>query len=328
MKHCINYILALLFPVLLSCSSASDETVVKPIEPPQPTPVDPLQPTPDVTPPASTKWTFYYALPTKDEGETRAVGSDIQFDQLDASNRVGLFCLKSNGTFYFDNLKYKGSSDGTLVPDEGVEAPNKYSGQCKIIACAPYSEDFKSLPENITFPVQLDQTTSEGLIASDLLWAEADADALLDNIEIEFQRIFPRWVLTVTIGGGLRPEDFQGATLAIYNVKKQIAFNAKTGQTEGNPTKSSIIQFLKIADDNAASSFTGTVLLPPQNSKSCYLQVVFKDGVELYFNFDPTVFQQGKRYYSDIQLTGYPNDIKANIKSWEEENHEGYIRQE
>lgn len=320
MKHHINILYALLFPLFLSCSSTSGEAIVPPVDPPSPTP--------DVTPPASTKWTFNYSLPTQEAAGTRAIGSDIQFTQLDASNRVGLFCLNNNDTFHFDNLKYKDGTDGTLVPDEGVDAPDKYSGQCKIIACAPYSEDFKSLPENITFPVQLDQTTTEGLIASDLLWAEADADAQLDNIEIEFQRVLPRWVLTVSIAGGLRSEDFQGATFAIYNVRKQIGFNARTGETDGNPAEYSIIEYLKIADDNAASSFRGTVLLPPQECKNTYLQVIFKDGVELYFKFAPTVFQQGKRYYSDIQLTGYPNDIKANIKSWEEEKHEGYIRQE
>lgn len=320
MKHHVNLLYALLFPLFLSCSSTSDETIVPPIDPPSPTP--------DVTPPASTKWTFNYSLPTQETTATRAIGSDIQFTQLDASNRVGLFCLKSNGTFYFDNLKYKDGADGRLVPDEGVDAPNKYSGQCKIIACAPYSDAFKSLPENITFPVQLDQTTTEGLIASDLLWSEAEVDDQADNVELEFQRVFPRWVLTVSIGGGLQPEDFQGTTLAVYKVLTQIGFNAKTGQTDSNATEQANISFLKIADDNTSSTFVGTVIIPPQKRDACYLQIIFKDGVKRYFKFDPTVFQQGKRYYSDIQLTGYPNDIKANIKSWEEENHEGYIRQE
>lgn len=320
MKHHIHILCALLFPVLLSCSSTGDDPIV--------TPGDQPSEKPDVTPPTSTKWTFNYTLPTQESEGTRAVGSDIQQSQLDANNRVGLFCMKSNNSFYFDNLKYKDGTEGKLIPDEGVEAPDIYTGECKIIACAPYSENFKSLPEDLTFPVQLDQTTTEGLIASDLLWAETDADAQVDEVDIQLRRVLPRWVLTVTIGGGLQPEDFQGATFAIYKVLTQVGFNAKTGQTDGNPTEQSNISFLKIPQDNEATTFVGTVILPPQERSACYLQVIFKDGVKLYFKFKPTVFKQGKRYYSDIQLTGYPDHIQATIKSWEEENHNGYITSE
>lgn len=318
MKHCINIIYALLAFVLFSCSSTSEEPSVTP----------PAGEEPSVTPTVSTKWTFHYSLPAKDSQATRAAGDEFQLEQLDKSNFVGLFCVKSDGTFHFDNLKYKAGDEGTLVPDEGVETPDKPSSNCKIIACAPYGENFQSLKENITFPVKLDQTTSDGLMASDLLWGEADADVQLNDVDIRFQRVLPRWMLTITIGGGLQPKDFQGATIGIYKVLTQVGFNAKTGETDGNPSEQGNIDFLKIADGNQAEQFVGTVMLPPQTDRTCYLRIIFKDGVKLYFKFAPTDFKQGRLYYSDVQLTGYPNNIKAEIKSWEEENYNGYIKGE
>lgn len=326
MKHYINIIYALLALVLFSCSSANEEqdTVVTP----------PASDEPAVTPPtpASTKWTFSYTLSNKDSERTRAADSTIQFRELDERNRVGLFCVKKsdNSLFAdFDNLKYKPCDNGMLEPD-GISTPNKPKDECKIIAYAPYSTAFDGFPNsNITFSVQKDQTSAENLIASDLLWGEADADAMTDNVDIDFRRALTRWVLTISIGDGLQPKDFQGATFAIYRIKTQVDFNIQTGKPDGDATgKNGIIQFLDIAEDNVASKFIGTIMIPPQTCNPCYLQIIFKDGVERYFKFDPFVFKQGKHYYSYIHLASFANNIQANIKSWEENNIIGSITSE
>lgn len=323
MKYNINFIYVLLFPVLFSCSSAGDEPSVTPPSGGEPT----------VTPPTSTKWTFSYSLSDKGTDGTRAAGSNVQFDQLAENTRVGLFCVQSDGTLNsgFNNLKYKPTVDKTLEPDEGVEAPSKPSGECKIIACAPYSEAFASLPEELSFSVKSDQTTDANLIASDLLWAETDVDEQVTNVDIDFQRILPRWVLKISISGQLKPSDFQGATFAIFRIKSQTEFNANTGKVASEASgKNGIIPFLTVdaLNANTASEFVGTVIIPPQTSDACYLQIVFRDGVERYFKFNPIVFRQGKRYYSEIQLASYNNELQADIKSWEENNIIGFITSE
>lgn len=327
MKHYINFIYALLALVLFACSSANEEQ--------EPVVTPPKGDEPAVTPPttpASTKWTFSYTLPAKDSEETRAAGSAIQFDELDARNRVGLFCVKkSDNSLYsnFNNLRYKPSDNGTLEQDS-IPTPDKPKDECKIIAYAPYSTDFNGFPnDNITFSVPKDQTSDENLIVSDLLWCETDADAMTDNVDITFKRILPRWVLTITIADGLKPEDFNNAVFAIYNVKRQIGFNVQTGKTDGNPTgKSAVLKFLNIDKDNKDSKFVGTVILPPQQADACYLRVVFNDGVTYFFKFVPFAFKEGKRYYSNIKLVGFPNDLRAEIKSWEENNINGTITSE
>lgn len=325
MKHYIHLIYVLIALALFSCSSSESE---------EPTVTPPASEEPSVTPPASTKWTFSYTLPNKESQNTRVSGSDFQFDQLDAATRVGLFCIKSNGSYYLQNQEFKAGDDGTtLVRVDGKET-DKLSDKCKIIAYAPYSNSTafaSSVPEGVTFPVQLDQTTTEGLIASDLLWAEADADELVDNVDIDFRRVLPRWVIKISIGGGLQPKDFLGATFAIYNIRRQIGFNVKTGETDGAPSGYNIIKFLNIEtidESGEGANFVGTVIVPPQNSSACYLQIVFKDGVKLYFKFNPTEFKQGRQYHSDVQLTGYPNNIQADIKSWDEEDYNGFIKSE
>lgn len=327
MKHYINFIYALLALVLFACSSANEEQ--------EPVVTPPKGDEPAVTPPTTTskKWTFSYTLPTKDSGETRAEGGTVQFDELDAQNRVGLFCVKKiDNTLFsdFNNLKYKPADGGTLVRDgDGATTPDKPEGECKIIAYAPYnSTDFNSFPkDNIIFRVQKNQISADSLLVSDLLWSETDADAMTDNVNINFKRVLIRWVLTITIADGLQPKDFQDAVFSIYNIKREVKFNVQTGNIDGDPVgDNTVIKFLKI--DKEDSKFVGTVIFPPQSITACYLRVVFKDGVKYYFKFDPFVFRQGKYYYSNIQLTGYPNNIQANIKSWEENNIIGTITSE
>lgn len=140
------------FPLLFACSSQTDEG--------------------GILVPEAARLSVRYTMPP--DAASRVVGHSLQTGLLDSRTRVGLFGLKSDNSFAFDNLKYKGNGQfNNLVPDDGTTAPAAPDAGTQVIACAPYGDGFKDLPETSAFQVQTDQSTEEGYLNSDLLWGEA-----------------------------------------------------------------------------------------------------------------------------------------------------------
>lgn len=254
----------------------------------------------------------------------------MQTGLLDDRTRVGLFGLKSDNTFAFDNYKYKGNGQtDILVPDEGTEAPSAPDAGTQIIACAPYGDSFKDLPEDGSFQVQTDQSTDEGYLNSDLLWGEASTIDANGTAVIPMERKLCRWMFTITLTGGLKASDFQGATLALYDAYTKVGFNPRTGET-GTASNCVPVDFLKIADDNEATTFTAMALLPPQEFTKdypCYIRLTLKDGTQTYFRFDPLTIASGYHYRSNVIFNGYPTNIQATIQTWQDGGkNTGYMK--
>lgn len=207
-------LLLLVFPLFFACSSQNDEPDVVP-DKPEPTP-----PTPAVK--TDTTWTLRYAFQA-DEA-TRAAGHDLQAMTLSNNARAGVFGVKTDNSFAFENLKYKptGKND-ELSPDEGINPPSKLDADTKVVVICPYNTDFKELPADMTFTVKTDQTSDADYLASDLLWGQATAVSNATTITVPLRRKLSRWMFTISLSGGLTASDFQGATFALYNVYTSMA---------------------------------------------------------------------------------------------------------
>ena len=247
------------------------------------------------------------SLPTAEDGDialTSRVGetrtaSELQTDAVSTSVTVGTFGV-SAGTLVTNgnNNQYSVAASGALTPkSKGMKWPSGKVGTVDIFAYAPYQNGWTYNASN-TFSVSDDQSTDEGYLASDLLYASATGQTYSASpVALKFQHQLARINVNVTTATD-RPADLPSSVdIYIGGTLRTYSFNPSTGKgaVSGSTTKN-----IKIAKGvNVGKGYTAYAVIVPQTVKKGekFLKIDkgTSDMVVAKLQSDVT-FEEGKTY--------------------------------
>lgn len=247
------------------------------------------------------------SLPTVEDGDialTSRVGgtrtaSELQTDAVSTSVTVGTFGV-SAGTLVTNgnNNQYSVAASGALTPkSKGMKWPSGKVGTVDIFAYAPYQNGWTYNASN-TFSVSDDQSTDEGYLASDLLYASATGQTYSASpVALKFQHQLARISVNVTTATD-RPADLPSSVdIYIGGTLRTYSFNPSTGKgaVSGSTTKN-----IKIAKGvNVGKGFTAYAVIVPQTVKKgekfMKIDTGTSDMVVAKLQSDVT-FEEGKTY--------------------------------
>lgn len=248
-------------------------------------------------------------------GGTRTA-SELQTDAVSTSVTVGTFGV-SAGTLITNgnNNQYSVAASGALTPkSKGMKWPSGKVGTVDIFAYAPYQNGWTYNASN-TFSVSDDQSTDEGYLASDLLYASATGQTYSASpVALKFQHQLARISVNVTTDTD-RPADlpssvdiYIGGTLCDYSFNPSTGKGAVSGSTSKN---------IKIAKGvNVGKGFTAYAVIVPQTIKKgekfMKIDTGTSDMIVAKLQSDVT-FEEGKTY--NLKAVVSPEGIALTLGS-------------
>lgn len=228
---------------------------------------------------------------------TRAV-TELQTNKINTSVVVGAFGITgdkavTNGT----NNQYEVDSSGDLTAlDKEMRWPKDANAKVSIYAYAPYQVGWSSNAAN-AFTVSTDQSSNEGYLKSDLIYATAkDQEWTKSAISLNFKHELARINVTVKKGEDSQ-YDVSSSNIYITNTKPGTTLNPSTGDL-GEATGSATA--IKIAGGIEIESTTKVYgIIVPQTLKANtkFVKIETKDGKTLTAKLSDDVnFEIGKSY--------------------------------
>ncbi len=134
----------------------------------------------------------------KAQMQTTRTINDLQNTDLSTAVTVGVFSLSDENTLLTngDNAAYMTDGNGNLTAT-GIAMNWPASGSVSIYAYAPWQSAWSYDAEK-TFTVAADQSSDEGYLASDLLYASQTATSQTSAVNLGFSHKLARLALTVT----------------------------------------------------------------------------------------------------------------------------------
>ncbi len=152
----------------------------------------------------------------KAQMQTTRTINDLQNTDLSTAVTVGVFSLSDENTLLTngDNAAYTTDGNGNLTAT-GSAMNWPASGSVSIYAYAPWQSAWSYDAEK-TFTVAADQSSDEGYLASDLLYASQTATSQTSAVNLGFSHKLARLALTVTADASTTLTD---ATVKIVGTK-------------------------------------------------------------------------------------------------------------
>lgn len=224
--------------------------------------------------------------------QTTRSTEDLQSTQINSGVTVGVFGLSGENTITNgDNASYIVEGSGNLQASTSTMSWPE-SGSLTIYAYAPYQESWNDVSTTKTFMVAADQSTDEGYLASDLLYASASASSY-STINMSFAHKLARLIITLNTNSALSK-----ATVKVMNTKPAATFtltDGSIGEATGDATTITVGSNIALS---ANGSTTLYAVIIPQTIPANTTLVEVTDGMETWkYNFSTaTTFESGKSY--------------------------------
>lgn len=162
----------------------------------------------------------------KAQMQTTRTINDLQNTDLSTAVTVGVFSLSDENTLLTngDNAAYITDGNGNLTAT-GIAMNWPASGSVSIYAYAPWQSAWSYDAEK-TFTVAADQSSDEGYLASDLLYASQTATSQTSAVGLSFSHKLARLAVTVKTDAGTTLTD---ATVKIVGTKPSTVLTLADG---------------------------------------------------------------------------------------------------
>ncbi len=164
---------------------------------------------------------------TSSLAQTRAA-SDPQTSALNTSNKVGVFVTSNAETITNgNNNEHSVGATGALITTNTMNYPAEDGAEVDIFAYAPYASGMALSSDN-AFSVATDQSTDDGYLASDLVYASKTGQtASTSAVSLTFAHKLSK--LNITINNTNTDIDMTNAIVYVTGTKIATTFNPSTG---------------------------------------------------------------------------------------------------
>ena len=251
---------------------------------------------------------------------SRVTSLEYQSTQIEQGQQVGVTIKKAKSTH--NNVAWTAGADGTLTnTGETVYYGNETA---TITAYHPYNAKWAETSH--AFSVNTDQSTNEGYLNSDLLWATASATKTETPVALTFMHKLAK--INVTLQS-TDITDLSNATISICGTNIATNFNPTTGELSAATAN---VQEIK-AGVTTTGVYTASAIVIPQTISSGTKLIKVSLGSKTFY-YTLTANKELKSGYShNYTLTVKEKEIELKLKSenitdWEKEMCEGDLEEE
>ena len=222
----------------------------------------------------------------------RGTDLNLQSTKIVAGQPVGVTITKASTAHH--NVLWLADAHGMLV---NVGTP-VYWGNSAITVTAyhPYHADWTGT--NHTFAVETDQTTDEGYLNSDLLWAQATASASDAPVDLNFTHRLAKVNVTLTSDD---LTDLSHIGISICGTHLSAGFNPTTGllgSASGN------VADIKASVTTETAHTASAVIIPQTVGQGTKFVKITYDGRDYFHTMPDTVeFKSGRSYHFQLKLS-------------------------
>jgi formylglycine-generating enzyme required for sulfatase activity len=160
-----------------------------------------------------------------------------------------------------------------------------------------------------SFTVRTDQSTNDGYMASDLLFAsKSNQEKTNGTVPLQFEHKMAKVVVTATAGAGITA--IEGITL--HKVLPEVPFNQQTGVvSSATGSETNVI----IAKEESAATVSGACLIPAQTIEGDLLTIETNLGTATY-RVNSKTFAAGKVYCLRIGVNRAAVGATTEVNNW------------
>ena len=253
---------------------------------------------------------------------SRVTALDYQSTQIVEGQNLGVTITGASGDH--KNVQWTVGADGVLSNGGN---PVFFSGDDEAIITAYHPYDRYFTGTSHLFNVKTDQSTNEGYLASDLLWARAASTQTDDPVSLVFSHKLAK--VNVTLVPLISGTDLSNITIFICGTKTSTYFNPTNGSLSEHASAS--VGEIK-AGVTAENAYTASAIVIPQTLApgTQFIRIVHGDKVYSY-----NIGSQGKELLSGVShnyaLTVKDKGVEltsTNIVNWGIDNVEGTIEEQ
>ena len=251
---------------------------------------------------------------------SRVADANYQSTQIVEGQQVGVTITGAkNGHI---NGTWTAGADGSLTNTE--EAVYYGNGAATITAYHPYNSIWAS--KNHMFSVSTDQSTNEGYLVSDLLWATATSAKTESPVVLTFAHMLAKINVTLT---STDMTDLSDATISICGTNIATSFNSETGELSAATTAN--VQEIT-AGVTTPNALTASAIVIPQTVEAGTKFIkVSHGGKTLYYTLTADKeLKSGHSYSYTLTVKEAENELKLkseNIIDWDDETNEGVLEE-
>ena len=253
---------------------------------------------------------------------SRVTALDYQSTQIVEGQKVGVTITGASSVH--KNVQWTVGAEGVL--SNGGD-PVFFSGEDEAVITAYHPYDSYYTGTSHLFKVNTNQSTEEGYLASDLLWAKTTSAQTNDAVSLVFSHKLAK--VNVTLVPFASGTDLSDITIYICGTKTSTYFNPTDGSLSDYASAS--VSEIK-AGVTAENAYTASAIVIPQTlaAGTQFIRIVQGDKVYSY-----NVGSQGKELLSGIShnytLTVKDKGLELvsnNIENWGDDNVEGVIEEQ
>ena len=255
---------------------------------------------------------------------SRVTSLEYQSTQIVSGQQVGVTI--KNAKSIHNNIAWTAGADGTLTnTGETVYYGNQAAD---ITTYHPYNAGWTETSH--AFSVNTDQSTNEGYLASDLLWATASATKTESPVALTFTHKLAKINVALT---STDITDLSDATISICGTNIATNFNPQTGDLSAATTAN--IQEIK-AGVTTTGIYTASAIVVPQSVANGTKLIKVSHGTKTFYYTLAADKELKSGYSHNFTLTVKEREIELKLKSenitdWEnneEENVTGNAEEE
>ena len=244
---------------------------------------------------------------------SRVADLDYQSTQIVAEQEVGVTITGAKSEH--NNIKWTTGTDGVLTNGGN---PVYYSGNnaVTIIAYHPYNSDWTETSH--IFSVNTNQSTNEGYLESDLLWASETSTKTEEAVALTFTHKLSKINVTLTSEDNA---NLSNATISICGTNISTSFNPSTGELSATTAN---VQDIKAG----TTTSTASAIVIPQTvaSGTKFIKVELSGKIFYYTLKADKELKSG--YSHNYTLTVKEKEVEVGTESdkitdWEDDNNSG-----
>ena len=246
---------------------------------------------------------------------SRVTNQELQSTQIVPGQKVGVTITGAKSEH--KNVAWTAGENGVLT--NTGDAVYYGNDQATITAYHPFNANWTS--ESHTFTVATDQSTNNGYLNSDLLWATATSTKTAASIALTFTHKLAK--INVTLKSD-DITDLSNATINICNTNISTLFDNLTGELS---TASSNVQEIK-AGVTTTTAYTASAIIIPQELESGtkFIKVTHNNKNFYYTLSAKKEFKSGYSYSYTLNVKENKVEIDVesdNITDWTDEEATG-----
>lgn len=222
---------------------------------------------------------------------SRVTSLDYQSTQIVKGQQIGVTITGAKAEH--KNVAWTAGEDGDL---NNTGTPIYWSnGEATIYAYHPYNANWTG--ENHTFTVATDQSTDNGYLNSDLLWAKNTGTKSQETVELTFTHKLAK--INVALSSD-DITDLSGATISICGTNIATNINLLTGELAAT---SSNVQDINVGTTTSSTKAASAIIIPQTvTSGTQFIRVKHSNKTFFYTLTADKPFEAGKAYNYNLKV--------------------------